>query len=98
MTEECPYYVVNEQKIFYFFDPPHLIKAARNNLLNNIIKSGDKTMSWQHIEELYEIDKENINRLVPKLAQDTHINPNNFQQYESEICCSSLKFFCSFCY
>lgn len=67
------------KKIFYFFDPPHLIKATRNNL-QNIIKSGDKTMSWQQIEELYEIDKDNINRLVLKLAQDTHINSNNFQR------------------
>lgn len=92
MTKECPYYVVNEQKIFYFFDPPHLIKAARNNLLNNIIKSGDKTMSWQHIEELYEIGKENINRLVPKLAQDTHKNPNNFQRMKVKYAAQVLSF------
>lgn len=72
VTHERPYYTVNGQKIFYFFDPPHLIKAARNNLLNNIIKSGDKIFSWQHIENLYEVDKKNFNKLLPKLNQDTH--------------------------
>ncbi|KMQ87570.1 thap domain-containing [Lasius niger] len=92
ITEEIPYYIVNNQKIFYFFDPPHLIKAARNNLLNNVIKSGDKIMSWQYIEKLFEIDKENINRLVPKLAQDTHIYPNNFQRMKVKYAAQVLSF------
>lgn len=45
VTEETPYYIVNEQKTFYIVDPPHLIKASRNNLRSNVIKSGDKIMS-----------------------------------------------------
>lgn len=92
VTQKTPYYTVNGQKIFYFFDPPHLIKAARNNLLNNIIKSEDKIISWQHIEKLYEIDKENINRLVPKLSQDTHIYLNNFQRMKVKYAVQVLSF------
>lgn len=92
VTEETPYYIVNNHKIFYFFDPPHLIKATRNNLLTNIIKSGDKIMSWKYIEKLYEIDRENINRLVPKLTQDTHIYPNNFQRMKVKYAAQVLSF------
>lgn len=92
VTQETPYYIVNNQKIFYFFDPPHLIKAARNNLLNNIIKSENKIISWQHIKKLYEIDKENINRLVPKIAHDTHIYPNNFQRMKVKYAAQVLSF------
>jgi len=92
VTEKTPYYIVNNHKIFYFYDPPHLIKAARNNLLTNVIKSGDKIISWQYIEKLFEIDKGNINRLVPKLAQDTHINPNNFQRMKVKYATQVLSF------
>lgn len=31
VSKECPYFYVNGQKIFYIFDPPHLLKSTRNN-------------------------------------------------------------------
>jgi len=92
VSEKIPYYIVNGQKILYFFDPPHLIKAARNHLLNNVIKSGNKILSWQYIKKLFKIDKENTNRLVPKLSHDTHINPNNFQRMKVKYAAQVLSF------
>jgi len=49
-------------------------------------------MSWQYIEKLFEIDKEKINRLVPKVAQDTHIYPNNFQRMKVKYAVQVLSF------
>lgn len=35
VTSEHPYFFVNEQKVFYFFDVPHILKAIRNNLIKH---------------------------------------------------------------
>lgn len=50
-----PYFVSNEKKKIYLFDPPHLIKNTRNCLLQNDIRVKDQsgivcgTASWSHI-------------------------------------------------
>lgn len=73
------YFTVDADKIFYIFDTPHLEKATRNNWLNNYYIDGEKTGSWEYIEEFYNIDKKAQYRTAPKLT-DIHINPNNFQR------------------
>lgn len=54
---EKPYFKINDQKIFYIFDVPHLLKATRNNLLRHNYVEDDKTTSWQYIIDLYNTDK-----------------------------------------
>ena len=74
------YFTVEEEKIFYFFDVPHLLKATRNNLYrHNYLYDGDKIASWKHIEDFYIIDKKAQFRAAPKLT-NSHINPNNFEK------------------
>lgn len=43
---EKQYFENNNQKIFYIFDVPHLIKATRNILLILSYVDGDKVTSW----------------------------------------------------
>lgn len=85
---EKPYFKINDQKIFYIFDVPHLLKATRNNLLRHNYVEDGKATSWQYIIDLYNTDKNKQCRIAPKLT-DAHINPNNFQRmkvkYASQI-------------
>lgn len=37
VTKDSPFFIVNEQQIAYFIDPPHAIKAIRNNFYKNNI-------------------------------------------------------------
>jgi len=46
-------------KIFHLFDPPHLLKGIRNNLLTKNVSfhiNGEKLASWCDIIKLYEFD------------------------------------------
>ncbi|CAB4034941.1 Hypothetical predicted protein, partial [Paramuricea clavata] len=63
-------FATDEQRYIYFFsDPPHLIKTARNNFANS--GSGSNTrrlwnngehLLWKHIVDLYEDDRKNMVR------------------------------------
>lgn len=69
---------INKQEIIPLYDPPHLLKGVRNNLLTKNLKfeiNGEiKTAKWHHLELLM---KENPAykgiRLVPKITEN-HID------------------------
>ena len=58
VTPERPWFIHNQKKYFLMFDPPHLIKCIRNNLMKYTFKSDQYTAKWQDIEEFYTKDKE----------------------------------------
>lgn len=66
------------------FNTPHLIKLARNNLLNNHYVFGDKKTSWKHIKTLYEDDCQFSTRAAPKLT-DARIKPTGFQKMKVKL-------------
>ena len=63
-------------KVYIIFDPPHLIKSIRNNLIQHDIMSDGKIISWKHLQELYNLEKVNAIRLAPKLT-DRHLDPGS---------------------
>ena len=77
VTPERPWFIHNQKKYFLMFDPPHLIKCIRNNLMKYTFKFDQYTAKWQDIEEFYTKDKELPIRAAPKLTEK-HIRPNNF--------------------
>lgn len=69
VSEEQPYFKVDDQKVFFVHDPPHLLKCMRNNFKKyNVNFYSHKLASWHHIESLYEFDSKQTHRLVPKLT------------------------------
>lgn len=76
--------LINNQEIVPLYDPPHLLKCMRNNLitknLNYTIDGVTKTAKWSHLQMLA---KENPGykgiRLIPKLTDD-HINPEKMNK------------------
>ena len=77
ITPEKPWFMHNQKKYYLMFDPPHLIKCIRNNLMKYTFKFGQHTATWQDIRNFYNKDKELQIRAAPKLT-DKHIWPNNF--------------------
>uniref|UniRef100_A0A6P7HCR3 Uncharacterized protein LOC114347047 n=1 Tax=Diabrotica virgifera virgifera TaxID=50390 RepID=A0A6P7HCR3_DIAVI len=66
------------------FDPPHLQKATRNNLINNSFHFDNKKTSWVFVEHFYREDKKQPYRCAPKLT-DAHIRPTNFQKLKVKL-------------
>ena len=73
ITPTAPWFMYNGRKIFYLFDPPHLIKAVRNNLINYDFHYGHKIAQWNDILTMYERDKSLAIRCCPKLT-DKHVH------------------------
>jgi len=74
-------FTINNEEIIPIFDPPHLLKTIRNNLLTKDViftKNGQThRASWDHIKTLYELDLRNETcglRTLPKLTE-AHIIP-----------------------
>ena len=79
ITPENPWFIHNGKKICYLYDPPHIIKAVRNNLINYDFHFDGKVASWSDIKALYTIDSKNQYRCCQKLTNQ-HIFPNGFQR------------------
>lgn len=79
ISTENSIFLVEDEKIFYIFDTPHLIKATRNNLLKHNFKINDIIASWTHIENFYKRDSKQWIKAAPKLS-NYHIQPSNFSK------------------
>ncbi|KAL6441906.1 hypothetical protein ACFW04_002353 [Cataglyphis niger] len=80
------YITINNQDIIPLYDPPHLIKSIRNNLLNNDLEfdcvKGEerKCASWEIIEQAYRMDlTHSVYRLMPKITAE-HIIKNKIKK------------------
>ena len=68
VSESHPYFVVKDTKIFVMYDPPHLIKNIRNNLLASDLQVDGKTVSWKYIKEFYDFNSKLPIKMAPKLS------------------------------
>ena len=66
-----PYFILNEKKYLVCQDPPHLIKNARNFLLNGEVKipKMKESAKWGHIMLLQDMNESTSLKMVPKLTQ-----------------------------
>lgn len=75
------------QEIVPLYDPPHLLKCMRNNLITKYLTFYDKdgkkrTAKWEHIVQLYELDKNECiidDRINPKLT-DAHVYTDHMKK------------------
>ncbi|XP_076650543.1 kelch-like protein 10 isoform X1 [Halictus rubicundus] len=84
ITSENQKFTVDSRNIFYIFDTCDLIKATRNNLLENVLSYNEKKTSWSFIGEFYQQDKKQFYRCAPKLT-DAHINPSSFDKIKLKL-------------
>ena len=66
-----PYFVQSENKLFVFYDLPHLLMSMRNNLQKHNFMLDDHILCWAYLQKLYQIEssKTTMLRLAPKLTQ-----------------------------
>lgn len=81
---------INEEEVIPLFDPPHLIKGLRNNLLEHDVsfKWKDdvmKTGSWKDIRRLYELDEGDFDTKMLNHLTDAHIIPEKMKKMKVKI-------------
>ena len=59
------------------YDPPHLLKNIRNNLMKHGFVDSENKIKQGHIETFYEFDKDLSIRMAPKLTEN-HIHLKTF--------------------
>lgn len=69
VTKTNPVIRVNDTEMVLMYDPPHLLKSMRNNLMKHNLVFQNKICSFDFIKRLYEIDQASTPRLVPKLVE-----------------------------
>ena len=79
VSSTTPYVKVNDEKVFFFYDTPHLLKSTRNTLTKYDIQVGSDIARWRHVVNFYDSDKVHPIRIAPKLT-DSHIDSNNFEK------------------
>lgn len=93
VTVQSPYFFVDERKIYYILDVPHLMKCLRNDLISSNFHLDRNVISWYYIEQLYESQKEKNVMLIPKITK-AHVEPNNNErkkvQYAVQIFSKSV--------
>lgn len=75
-------FATDEDRDLYFFsDPPHLLKTTRNNFAASGFQSSrlmwnQKDIIWKPLVDLYESDRTSLIRKMPKLTNEhIHLNP-----------------------
>lgn len=82
-------YCVNGELIVHIYDPPHLLKGIRNNLLTkNLVwkKDCDRIcVKWEHIAQTYDDDNgPGELRTLPKITE-SHVYPNKIKKMKVSI-------------
>jgi len=90
VSEDKPYFFINDHKIFSLLDVPHLLKSVRNNLIEACYIKGDNIISLDDIKKTYELDKQNLkSRCLVKIT-NAHIHPNSFQKMSVKLAAQLL--------
>jgi hypothetical protein len=80
VSEKTPLFSFQDWEIASVFDPPHLVKCIFNRFLKQNIANVEceitvngewltGTAQWDVILKLYEVEKRNIYRLLPKVTE-----------------------------
>lgn len=79
VSEHNPFTIYNSQKIYCFYDFPHLIKSLRNLLLKSDLETLDGKISFDVFKEIYNLESENIAKTCLKFTS-AHLAPNAFEK------------------
>lgn len=74
------------------FDPPHLLKCVRNNLLDAkakffwpAVQEGEQTAAWKDVVSMYELDVDDYDfRMLNKLT-DNHVYADKIKKMKVSI-------------
>ena len=84
VTEEKPFLEMHGKIYYTIFDPPHLLKSLRNNLMKYNFLFDDKIASWSDIKSFFDKEQKLAIRTAPKLTPK-HINPSAFSKMKVKL-------------
>lgn len=84
VTPEEPYFEVDDDKIIYIFDPPHLLKSTRNMFFKHNLIVNDDVIEKKHVDTFYNYDSKCNVRMAPKLTY-SHIHPTPFERMKVRL-------------
>lgn len=70
VSENCPFFDVDNQRVYVFYDPPHLLKNIRNNMVKHGFLFEGKHVTWNDVVSFYNFDKDGTVRMAPKLTNN----------------------------
>ncbi|CAK1598240.1 unnamed protein product, partial [Parnassius mnemosyne] len=77
---------LNGNSLSVIFDPPHLLKGIRNNLLTKDMMFEGKRVTWNDIVDVYNADcKHGESRILHKLT-DQHVIPDKIKKMKVKNC------------
>lgn len=79
-----PYFFVNNAKVFYMFDTPHLLKSTRNQFFVHTFQIDEGITDKKFLELYYNHTKQLRYRQSYKLT-DAHVNPNSFEKMRVKL-------------
>lgn len=86
VTQDLPFFYINDQKYFAVFDPPHIIKCLRNNLLNgHFLLQNTKVIDLNDIKFVYNLDQQSTTARALLKVTEAHLNPSNFQKMSVKL-------------
>lgn len=68
ISEAKPFVGIGGERIFFFYDSPHILKSVRNNFKSYDIVYDGAICQWKDVVDFYNIDKNLPHRLAPKLS------------------------------
>ncbi len=80
ISEETPFYMHENSKIYCLYDYCHLFKSVRNTFMKYDILTPQGIASFKVIQKLYSIDQSNMYfKICPKLTE-AHVYPSVFEK------------------
>jgi len=68
VSQSRPYFYVNEQKVIYIFDPPHLLNSTKNMFFKHNFINGENYIDNKHLIHFYNKESKMNIRTAPKLT------------------------------
>jgi len=82
VTAEKPFAELQGKQVIFMYDPPHLMKSLRNNLVKHDFLVNGNKICWKYTTEFYNSDSQLQIRMAPKLTKNTlnfpHLLPCEF--------------------
>ena len=82
-------YSLTGERVYFMYDPPHLLKSIRNGLYNTGFTMEGKVISWEHIKVLYNIKKFDKIQVAGKLSEN-HMNLTSFSKMRVDYAAETL--------
>ncbi|KAG0437470.1 hypothetical protein HPB47_017434 [Ixodes persulcatus] len=89
VTPDHPFFMVGDERVYFMFDTPHLLKCTRNNLRKGNLQIGSKTVKWSYIREVHSSSHPLKLKLAPKLT-DRHVNQTPFGNMKVKLAAQVL--------